>query len=58
MKFLLELRLEEGIVGKDTARARLDAWWAEQEAADTSDHPPVPVPNGPSLSKWRDKHCQ
>ena len=29
--FLLELRLEEGPLGEDEARRRLDAWWAEQQ---------------------------
>jgi poly(A) polymerase len=28
-KFLYELRLEEGPLGEDEARRRLDAWWAE-----------------------------
>ncbi len=28
LDFLLELRLEEGPVGEDEARRRLDAWWA------------------------------
>ena len=29
--FLLELRLEEGPLGEDEARRRLDAWWADQQ---------------------------
>jgi poly(A) polymerase len=33
---LLELRLEEGPLGEDEARRRLDAWWAGR-SADTSD---------------------
>ena len=31
LAFLLELRLEEGRLGEDEARRRLDAWWAEQQ---------------------------
>jgi poly(A) polymerase len=30
MAFLLELRLEEGPLGEDEARRRLDAWWADR----------------------------
>ena len=30
LAFLLELRLEEGPLGDDEARRRLDAWWAER----------------------------
>jgi len=30
MDFLLELRLEEGILGEAEAYRRLDAWWAGQ----------------------------
>ncbi len=33
LDFLLELRLEEGPLGEDEARRRLDAWWAERKAA-------------------------
>ena len=29
-KFLLALRLDEGVLGEDEARSRLLAWWAEQ----------------------------
>ncbi len=29
MNFLLELRIEEGILGDDEILRRLDAWWAE-----------------------------
>jgi poly(A) polymerase len=29
MAFLLELRLEEGLLGDDEVRRRLDAWWQE-----------------------------
>ena len=28
MKFLMEIRLEEGLVGEEEARRRLDTWWA------------------------------
>jgi poly(A) polymerase len=31
LDFLLELRLEEGPLDKETAGKRLDAWWAEQQ---------------------------
>jgi poly(A) polymerase len=31
-KFLLGVRLDEGMVGKDAARERLLAWWAERNA--------------------------
>ena len=30
-KYLLEVRLDEGIIGEDAAEARLRAWFAEQE---------------------------
>jgi poly(A) polymerase len=33
LDFLLELRLEEGPLGRDEALRRLDLWWAEQQAA-------------------------
>ncbi len=32
MKFLMEVRLEDGLIGDDAVRARLDAWWAERQA--------------------------
>ena len=32
LDFLLELRLEEGPLGEDEARRRLDAWWADRNA--------------------------
>lgn len=32
MKFLLEIRLDEGIIGDDEIRRRLDAWWATSRA--------------------------
>ena len=32
MAFLLELRLEEGVLGEDEAGRRLDAWWAHAPA--------------------------
>ncbi|CAB4923231.1 unannotated protein [freshwater metagenome] len=31
LDFLLELRLEEGPLGEDEAKLRLDAWWAERQ---------------------------
>jgi poly(A) polymerase len=31
LTFLLELRLEEGPLGDDEAKRRLDAWWAAQQ---------------------------
>jgi len=34
MAFLLELRLDEGPLGKDEAYRRLDAWWAQRSAPD------------------------
>ena len=34
MTFLLELRLDEGLLGEDEVGRRLDTWWAEQQAAD------------------------
>jgi poly(A) polymerase len=33
LNFLLELRLDEGPLGEDEARRRLDAWWAEHASA-------------------------
>jgi poly(A) polymerase len=30
LKFLLEIRLEEGLIGEDEIRRRLDSWWATQ----------------------------
>ncbi len=33
MKFLLEVRMEEGLVGSDEIRRRLDGWWAEHADA-------------------------
>ena len=33
LAFLLELRLEEGPLGTDEARRRLDRWWAERSSA-------------------------
>lgn len=32
LSFLLELRLEEGPLGEDEAKRRLDEWWAAQQA--------------------------
>jgi poly(A) polymerase len=28
MVFLMEVRLEEGLIGEEAVRARLDQWWA------------------------------
>jgi len=33
MAFLLEIRLEEGILGEAEIKRRLDAWWAERQPA-------------------------
>jgi poly(A) polymerase len=30
MRFLMEIRLEEGLIGDDVVRERLDAWWAQR----------------------------
>jgi len=30
MRFLMEIRLDEGVLGDDAIRARLDEWWAER----------------------------
>jgi len=30
MEFLMEIRLEEGLIGTDAITERLRAWWAEQ----------------------------
>lgn len=30
MRFLMEIRLEEGLIGDDAVRERLDAWWAQR----------------------------
>ncbi len=32
LAFLLETRLEEGPLGEEEARRRLDRWWEEQQA--------------------------
>ena len=32
LEFLMELRLEEGPLGEDEAKQRLDAWWAERQS--------------------------
>jgi poly(A) polymerase len=34
MKFLLEVRLEDGLLGDDGIRKRLDEWWREQQSDD------------------------
>ena len=28
MKFLMDIRLDEGVLGDEEIRRRLDAWWA------------------------------
>ena len=33
MDFLLELRLDEGVLGRDEVLRRLDAWWASEQGA-------------------------
>ncbi|QTX03302.1 CCA tRNA nucleotidyltransferase [Agromyces archimandritae] len=33
-RFLLELRLDEGVIGEDAARERLLAWWAGRDGAE------------------------
>ena len=30
--FLLEIRLDEGLIGEEEARRRLRAWWATRQA--------------------------
>lgn len=32
MKFLMEIRLDEGLIGDEAIRGRLDAWWAERKS--------------------------
>ena len=32
MKFLLELKRTEGVLGTDEVLARLDDWWADRQA--------------------------
>ena len=32
MKFLMEVRLDEGLVGDVAIRERLEQWWADQDA--------------------------
>jgi len=32
LAFLLDLRLDEGVLGAEEAGRRLDAWWAAQSA--------------------------
>ena len=31
LEFLMDIRLEEGIIGEEAAIARLHAWWAENK---------------------------
>lgn len=42
LEFLLELRVDEGPLGEDEVRRRLDAWWAERQQASTPRTPPLP----------------
>ena len=30
LDFLLEIRLEEGLIGEQASKERLDAWWSER----------------------------
>ena len=32
LKFLLDIRLDEGVIGEDAVKARLDEWWAARQA--------------------------
>jgi poly(A) polymerase len=32
LRFLLDIRLDEGLIGEDEARRRLDAWWAARSS--------------------------
>jgi poly(A) polymerase len=36
LQFLLDIRLDEGLIGEDEARRRLDAWWRAQQAGTSS----------------------
>ena len=36
LQFLLDIRLDEGMIGEEEAGRRLDAWWQEQQAAGSS----------------------
>jgi poly(A) polymerase len=36
LAFLLEIRLDEGLLGEEEVRRRLDAWWADQPESRTS----------------------
>jgi poly(A) polymerase len=33
LDFLLELRLDEGVLGEEEATRRLDEWWAHRNAS-------------------------
>ncbi len=37
LQFLLDIRLDEGLIGQDAARRRLDEWWQERQASDVSE---------------------
>jgi len=32
LDFLLEIRLEEGLIGETESKARLDTWWAQRSS--------------------------
>jgi poly(A) polymerase len=32
LSFLLEIRLEEGLIGEDESKARLNTWWAQRSS--------------------------
>ena len=32
MDFLMEIRLDEGLLGEEEIRRRLDSWWASRES--------------------------
>ncbi len=33
MRFLMDIRLDEGLIGEDAVKDRLDAWWAQRNTA-------------------------
>jgi len=52
LDFLLDLRLDEGVLGQDEAGRRLDAWWAEyNEASGTAPSAARVAPSGTSASE-------
>jgi len=32
LEFLLEIRLDEGLIGEAESKARLDAWWSQRSS--------------------------